>query len=103
MFSYTPLVSVLLTEAKTWDFSNDCNLPLSEERPGSTDLDVKKDGNNLINLEIFISFESLYCKGCNLAGGSWIFNVYAHLIPPPRIIFFLEIKKEKKKQLENNE
>lgn len=36
---------------------------------GSADLDVKKDGNNLINLELFISFELSYEKGCNLAGG----------------------------------
>lgn len=70
MFSYTPLVSFLCTEAKTWDFSYDCNLLLSEERPGSTDLDIKKNGDNLINLEIFISFESLFCKVRNLAGGS---------------------------------
>lgn len=61
MFSYTPMLPVLLREAKTWDFS-DCDLLLSEESSGSTDLDVKMDGDNLINLEFFISSESLDYK-----------------------------------------
>lgn len=42
--------ALLCTEAKSWDFSDDCNLLLSEGRPGGTDLDIKKNGNNLINV-----------------------------------------------------